>query len=297
VAHDLTGLRIALLGGDRRELVLADALAARGAEVRAVGLPWPDPATWAANRLEDTVAWAEVVVAPVGGTDEVGVITYSIVKAGESAGPRLTEDVVRQMRPGALVVIGHARPFLHDLCTRYGVRLREYRNRDEFALLNAVPSAEGAIALAMRETDITLHAGRCLVLGYGRVGQVLAADLRGLGAHTVVVARSGADRARAFAAGHRVTDFGQLRRELAQADVVFNTVPAPVLTDALLARLGREAVIIDLASAPGGTDFGAAKRLGLRAVLAPGLPGLVAPRTAGRILSATVLAILEEEWP
>lgn len=293
---DLTGFRVAILGGDRRELTLADTLSARGAEIKAVGLPWPDAATWATNRLEDTVAWAEIVIAPVGGTDEVGVITYSIVKGEETAGPRLTEDILRQARPGALLVIGQARPFLRDLCARYGIRLREYREIDEFALLNAVPSAEGAIALAMKETEITLHRSQTYILGYGRLGQVIAQDMRGLGAHTTVVARAGADRARAQAMGHRALDFIQLRRELGRADLIFNTVPAPVVTEAVLAKLRSSALIVDLATSPGGTDFAAAKRLGIPAFLAPGLPGIVAPRTAGEILSATVLTILEEEY-
>jgi dipicolinate synthase subunit A len=48
-------------------------------------------------------------------------------------------------------------------------------------------------------------------------------------------------------------------------------------------------VVIDLASAPGGTDFNAARELGLKAELAPGLPGIVAPVTAGRIIAELIV--------
>jgi dipicolinate synthase subunit A len=291
----LDGVRVAILGGDRRELVVADRLAAAGADVRAVGLPWPDPVSYTANRLEDAVAWADVVVAPVGGTDEVGHIAYTIVAEGEFPGPRLTEDVVARMRAGTLLVIGSARPPLEELCARYGVRLVAYRERDEFAILNSIPSAEGAIALAMEASDLTVHGSESAVLGYGRLGTVLASMLRGLGAHTTVVARSQAERARAVAAGHRGVAFPDLPEVAARADMVFNTVPAPVLGQAVLERLDRHAVVIDLASAPGGTDFAAAKRMGVRARLAPGLPGLVAPRTAGDIEADMVLSILAAE--
>lgn len=288
------GVRIGILGGDRRELVVADRLHATGADVRAVGLPWPDAVSYTANRLEDVAAWADVLVAPVGGTDEVGHIAYTMVPDQEFPGPRLTEDVVGRMRAGTLLVIGSARPALEALCARFGVRLVAYRERDEFAILNSIPSAEGAIAMAMEASAITVHASRSVVLGHGRLGTVLAAMLRGIGASTTVVARSQAERARATAAGHQAVAFADLGAAVRAADLLFNTVPAPVLTAAVLEQAPRDAVLIDLASAPGGTDFAAAKRLGIRARLAPGLPGLVAPRTAGRIEADMVLSVLAE---
>jgi dipicolinate synthase subunit A len=286
---------MAFLGGDRRELVVADTMASLGAQVRAVGLPWPDPVSYTANSLEETVAWAQVVVAPVGGTDEVGHIAYSIVPPGEFPGPRLTEDVVSRMRPGTLLLIGSARPFLERLCHIYAVRLVAYRDWDEFAIPNAVPSSEGAIAMAMQASDVTIHGSVCVVLGYGRTASVLAHQLRGMGARTAVVARQAAERARARAHGHEAWDFPQLEELLPQADHVFNTVPALVLTEERLRLLPPTAVVIDVASAPGGTDFSAAKRLGRYARLAPGLPGVVAPRTAGRIEADMILEILRRE--
>jgi len=294
VQIDLHGIRVGLFGGDRRELVVADLLAARGADVRAVGLPWPDAVSYTANRLEDVAAWADVVVAPVGGTDEVGHIAYSIVPHREFPGPRLTEDIVSCMRPGTLLIIGYARPELVILARRYDIRLVAYREWDSFATLNAVPSAEGAIAMAMEESDITIHGSVSMVLGFGRLGTVLAAMLRGLGAHTMVVARDVVDLSRARALGHRALDFGLLHAALPDADLVFNTVPALVLPQAQLERMRRDAVVIDVATAPGGTDFAAARRLGVKARLAPGLPGLVAPRTAGEIEGETVLRILRD---
>ncbi len=295
VQIDLKGIRVGLLGGDRRELVVADLLAARGAQVRAVGLPWPDPVSYTANRLEDVASWANVVIAPVGGTDEVGYIAYSIVPYAEFPGPRLTEDIVSCMRPGTLLVIGSARPELTALCRRYDVRLVAYRDWDSFAILNAIPSAEGAVAMAMEESDITLHGSVTMVLGFGRLGTILANMLKGIGALTVVVARDVVDLTKARALGHRSVDFGLLHAALPDADIVFNTVPALVLPEAQLERMRRDAVVIDVATAPGGTDFAAARRLGLKARLAPGLPGLVAPRTAGQIEAETVLRILRDE--
>ena len=62
----------------------------------------------------------------------------------------------------------------------------------------------------------------------------------------------------------------------------------------MLEKLPRGALVIDLASLPGGTDFDAAEALGIRAEHALALPGKCAPDTAGALIAQTVLTILQE---
>jgi dipicolinate synthase subunit A len=116
-----------------------------------------------------------------------------------------------------------------------------------------------------------------------------------MGAKTRVAARRKEPLARIVAMNLTPIPFDQLSKSLREADVIFNTVPSMVLTGELLKNISPDAVIIDLASAPGGTDFQAANQLGIKAALAPGLPGRVAPRTAGHILATTILGFLAEE--
>ena len=118
--------------------------------------------------------------------------------------------------------------------------------------------------------------------------------LRGIGSRVTVVARSPGARARATAAGHDAAELADLARLLARAKFCFNTIPAMVVPRVAIECAAADLTIIDLASAPGGVDFAAAQELGIKAVLAPGLPGLVAPRTAGRYLAETILRILRE---
>ena len=87
----------------------------------------------------------------------------------------------------------------------------------------------------------------------------------------------------------------RLAEQLNQVAVVFNTIPALVLPAALLQKMAPETLIIDLASAPGGVDFEAAERFRIRAVLALGLPGKVAPLTAGRILATKLPGLIKQE--
>ena len=147
-----------------------------------------------------------------------------------------------------------------------------------------MPTAEGAIQLAMEELPITLHGARVLVIGYGRLGRVLADRL----------ARRYADLAWAENCGYGVEHTGQLEGWLCGYDLVVNTVPVRVLREAELADLKPGCLVIDLASKPGGVDFDAAARLGVKAFWALSLPGKVAPVTAGKSIKTTIYNILTE---
>jgi len=146
----------------------------------------------------------------------------------------------------------------------------------------------------MENTQITLHGARCLIIGCGRIGRTLAARLDALGAHVTVSARKQADFAWIEVAGYGQLETGRMEGQLERFDVIFNTVPDIVLPAALLRELSRDCLCIDLASSPGGIDFDAAHALGLNCVWALGLPGKVAPRTAGIILRDTLYHIMKE---
>lgn len=160
---------------------------------------------------------------------------------------------------------------------------------------NAVPTAEGAIQIAMEQTDVTLHGLPVLVIGNGRVGSILAAKLHALGAQVTVSARNCRDFALIEAAGMESADTRNLTRVLDRFPVVFNTVPAAVLGGPELAKLPPNALVIDLASQPGGVDPSAEPPQGLRLIHALSLPGKVAPVTASIAVRDTIYAILREE--
>ena len=77
-------------------------------------------------------------------------------------------------------------------------------------------------------------------------------------------------------------------------DVVFNTIPAVILTHDLLSELPEHCVIIDIASMPGGVDFAAARTLSKKVIHALSLPGKVAPITAGRAIRDVLYKIMNE---
>ena len=276
-----------MLGGDERELILTQALVERGFRVSAVGFP-DLPQLAGVERTASViqaVREADVVVAPMSNTDDDGVIRAHL---DPDAHLVLNEEVFAAMGPGKTLFIGMARPVIERLAAKYRVSVVQLAELDEIAILNSIPTAEGAIQRAMTELPITIHGSRSLVIGFGRCGITLARMLHGIGARVRVAARDRGQLARAREMGLETSPLRALQAVLPEADIVFNTVPARVLGRAELEKLRPDALIVDIASAPGGTDFAAARELGIKAFLDLGIPGKVAPRTAGEILAATV---------
>ena len=176
-----------------------------------------------------------------------------------------------------------------------GACVNDLYDTEPLTTANAVPTAEGALALAMEHSPITLHNASCLVIGYGRIGKLLARKLQALGASVTVAARKAADRALAEACGMQSDETGTYLHDLGQYDFVFNTVPAETLNEAQLRRLPPECMLLELASPPYGIDAEACKRFGLFYVLASGLPGQYAPKTAGALYAQSILDLLERE--
>jgi len=146
----------------------------------------------------------------------------------------------------------------------------------------------------MEATDRTIHDSRCLIIGYGRIGRLLADRLLALGAEVTVSARKYGDLAWIQAWGCRSLQTGALTGHLDRFHLIFNTAPALVLDGAGLRETREDCVILDLASAPGGVDMQEAKRLSRQVIQAPGLPGKTAPYTAAAAIRDSVYHILEE---
>ena len=173
-----------------------------------------------------------------------------------------------------------------------GIILHDIASREEFAVANAVPTAEGAIQLAMEHLPCTVHRSKVLIAGFGRVGRCTAQRFRALGAQVSVCARSPSQLALAESMDLTPIPLPRLNAQETQWDLIVNTVPATLFTRPILEQT--RALLLELASPPGGFDRGAVQELGLTLISAPGLPGKVAPVTAAQIIQKTVLQMLDE---
>lgn len=279
----LKGIRLAVIGGDDRELFMIPELLKLGAYIIGVGFEKAAPieGVTLVSSPREAVGKVDAVLFPMYGTDERGG-----VKAKYTDFPIILNKEVLEAIPSHVpLFIGWARPALKSVTEIMGIRVIETAFLDQIAILNSIPSAEGAIQMAMENSKITIHGSESFVLGLGRCGWTLARTLKGMGAQVTGVARKPADLARAVEMGLNAVHFSNLEEKIGRAELIFNTVPHLVLDKVILDQVAKDAVIIDIASIPGGTDFEYAELLGIKALLAPGLPGIVAPKSAGKILA------------
>lgn len=230
----------------------------------------------------------------VGGPEQTALADYILLPLPLDESRTPLAELLRAAKPGALALGGKLSAQARRIAAEAGVELVDYFAREELILCNAIPTAEGCIGILMAERTRTLWNSAILLAGFGPVGQALGVRLAALGAQVTVAARRPAQRALAESFSLRAVDLARLEQAAPAFDTVVNTIPAPVLTEAVLAALRPGSLVVDLASKPGGTDFAAARRLGHRAIHALSLPTACAPETAGEALARTVCEILAE---
>jgi len=283
------------LGGDARQVEVINKCIELDASVRLVGFDKLEnsPSGVRHEALSSVLLQeADIIVMPVIGCDDNGIIAAPF-GSGDLV---MKQELFMAIREGALVYTGMAKSLLRRMSTEYGFRLIELLDRDDVAIYNSIPTAEGALMMAIQNTDITIHGSTCVVLGIGRTGFTLGKTLQGLGAKIRVGVRREADAARAAVMGWEPFMTRDLTAYTSDIDLIFNTIPTMIITAQIISKLPRRTVIIDLASAPGGTDFRFAEKRGIKALLAPGLPGIVAPKTAGIIIANTLCQSIMEEF-
>lgn len=278
-----------VLGGDKRQIALAESIATDGYTVYAGGF---DSISFTKDvkkeALEEITAKCENIILPLPVTNDGVYLNapYSEEKI------ELNNDFAELMRNKQ--VFGGMMGKLYQTSELWdSIETYDYYTREEFAVSNSVPTAEGAIEIAMHEYPGTVNGSKCLVIGFGRIGKILAHMLQGIGAVVTVSSRKQSDLAWTQSYG-----YGSVKTENIcdheQYDIIFNTVPTLVLNRRLLSKMRSKPLIIDLSSLPGGVDFEAAQKFGIKTIHALSLPGKVAPKAAGEIIKNTIYNIMEE---
>ena len=279
-----------IAGGDLRSVYLAKALLKDGYKVSVLALEaenLPEEIIHIENVKE--LEKYENIILPLPCCDREGFLKSSFSKERISA-----FEIIENMRSGSVLMGGIIPKGIASAAKEKGIEVFDYYHREEFAVRNAALTAEAAAAIVMEMLSESVSTVPVLILGHGRIGRLLSAILKALDAKVTVAARRYSELAWIRSEGMEPLEFRLLEKELPKFRVVFNTVPAMVLDREKLMLMDGNAIVIDLASEPGGTDFEAAEELGITAKKALGLPGKFAPKTAGEIVRDTVLNILSE---
>ncbi len=276
---DWANRRLAIVGGDERDPEIARLAAETGAAVRAFGIPWPETDIPGVERVDSASAavdGADYIFFPI----PLGV--GSVIYAPHADEPIVVDEaLLSKAAPGAYAFCGLVRPEIQAAADEAGVRIHPYDPDRELMLLRGPAIVEGALQHAIEATDITINDAEVVVVGFGTIGQLLARTLRGLGARVHVAARNPIQRAGAYADGLLPLTLEELPELAPSLDMVFSTVPAPVVDRSILERLPEGTLVLDIAPPPDHADLELAAQMGHRAVWARGL-GKRAPVTVGR---------------
>lgn len=291
----LTGMNIAVLGGDARQLEVIRKLTELDAKVYLTGFEQLAHAYTGAVKeiLEDLpVNELDAIILPVPGTNMEGKLETIF----SNRPIILTEEFLKETPEHCTIYSGISNDYLSNITEQANRKLIQLFERDDVAIYNSIPTVEGTIMMAIQHTDFTIHGSNVIVLGLGRVGMSVARTFHGLGAKVRVGARKSEHIARIAEMGLTPFHLSDLESVVDNVDICINTIPHKVITAGVISKMPTRTLIIDLASKPGGTDFRYAEKRGIKAILAPGLPGIVAPKTAGQIIANVLGQLLLDEY-
>ena len=284
--------KFGIIGGDLRQIYLAKKLQKDKNEVFVCGFENFvdfDKLKLKSLKISDLISSSKYIILPVPASRNKKVINAPFSNSDIVLSEKLFSNLKNKVVFAGIVssLIEYVKPS--------GLHIRDYYQREDFLIPNALLTAEGAVSIALKEYGKSIFSSRCLVVGFGRIGKILAKLLKNMGAKVTVSARSVKDISLAKISGFETTNVSKID-EKAEFDLIFNTVPALVLDAAVLSFLSSARMIIDLASAPGGTDKFAAEELGIKLIPALGIPGKCFPEAAGEIIADVIYKMIEEEF-
>ncbi|MFD3445516.1 dipicolinic acid synthetase subunit A [Microbacteriaceae bacterium 4G12] len=290
----LTDMHIAVIGGDARQLEVIRKLIELDAKLSLIGFDQLDHGFTGASKeriQELDFSSLDAVILPVVGTNLEGQV--DTIFSNEKV--VLTTAQIKKTPSHFTIYSGISNAYLDQLAAASNRKLVKLFERDDVAIYNSIPTVEGTIMMVIQHTDYTIHGSNVMVLGFGRTGMSVARTFQALGAHVKVGARRSEHLARITEMMFTPFHLSNIEQEMRDIDVVINTIPHHIVTSNVIAKMPSHTLIIDLASKPGGTDFRYAEKRGIKAFLAPGLPGIVAPKTAGQILANVLSHLLTED--
>lgn len=263
-------MKLVFIGGDMRCESAAEYLKQSGFEI------------CFAKSLDDmyVLKEADAVILGVVAVDEYGRIAGS--------GCSISYTDLAKMIPENIPIIGGRLP------SYAGHKCADVLNREDFAILNAAITSEGAIMLAIQNTKFSIFGSEILICGFGRIGKILANRLSVFGCGITCGVRRASSAALCESLGYRYVFTEDIPKIAGKCDIIFNTVPHTVIDESVIRNIKSETFIAELASKPGGISLECAEKYGIKVIDGNSLPGRFSPVTAGKIYGHTIENILKE---
>lgn len=286
---------VSIIGGDLRIVNLIELLAKDDFLVYTYGLENSEDLVENKNirrckNISELVNSSEIIIGPVPMTND-----SQNLSAPFSEEKIAIEELLNEMaNKNKMFLAGQLSEKTISMIQERNINYIDLLKREELVVLNTIATAEGAIQITMENTQKTIHGSNILIMGFGRVGKVLAKMLDGIGAKVSCEVRKNSDIAWIKAYGYTPLHLSELENELGNYDIIINTIPFQILDENRLRYIKKDCTIVDLSSNPGGVDRRAARELGIKLIWALSLPGKVAPMTSAEFIKETLYHILKE---
>ena len=282
--------RIAVIGGDYRQIQMIYELAKKGYEVYVYGIDAEikGESIFKCEGIHLCVDFAHAVILPLPMSRD-----GKTLNAPLSKNKIYIADMISLLRGTGKPALAGAPDEETLIAFRdKGITIIDYYEDEELQLQNAALTAEGAVSIAVRDTEISLLGAKCLITGYGRIAKFLEGILPKFGAEVTVAARNPNDRTNANLNGSKAIEISSIKDFAGSFQIVFNTVPAPILDEETVSRFNKGCCIIELASLPGAVDSKICQKYNIKYIEARGLPGKFSPKSAGIIICNTAIRII-----
>ena len=285
-------MKFAIIGGDLRTIKLAVMLAKEQNQVYVYGLEKAEELKNIKNieqceSIKKTIQEVEIVIGPIPFSSNGKTINMPFSDK---------EISIREMMHvinAKVLIAGGITPEVYEMANDEYIEIIDIMKREELAVLNTIATAEGTIQVAIENTNKIIHGSEILILGFGRIGKVLARKLAGLSAKVTCAARKDEDLAWIQAYGHKATNINSIGENLKLYDIIINTVPQPILSDKHYSLLSKNTVLFDVSSQPFGFNKDLACKNHLSLITCPGIPGATAPKNAGELIAKSIISYLE----
>lgn len=285
--------KITLIGGDLRSVKLAQMLEKDGNIITTFGFEKSDEIIENTNikkaqNIEEAIENSEIIIAPIpfsrNGEEIIGAFSEDKIKI---------EDLIKN-KHSKIIMAGNISEEIVSKLEKNYEKVYDLMKMEELVVLNTIATAEGTIDAVITNTDKIIQGSKVLVLGFGRVAKIVALKFRVLAAIVTCAARKTSDLAWIKAYGYTAKNINNIKESLGDYDVIINTVPDMIINEPELKAVRKDALLVDLASNPGGIDRKVAKNLNLKLIWALSLPGKTAPVTSAEFIKETIYNIIDK---
>lgn len=242
-----------------------------------------------AENIEDVINFAENIIfaMPFKNASEQIISTFSNKK--------IDIKEILPMLKNKKIFVGNLSDETITILNTQKNEIYNLNNNNEIRISNALITAEAAVGIIASESQRTIHGMKILILGFGRLGKMLAKTFKSLDADLTVEARKDSDIAWINAYGYKSLHLDNLTENIGDFEVIINTVPFMLLDKERIEKLRKDVYVLDLADDERGIDTKEARKNNIKNLWALSLPAKNAPYSYAKSIKDVMKMILERK--